>query len=259
VNNNISATNINFTSRCPQILDAQWVCRKVKSIPHLSPSHTCVSVKNYVDKNQYMYYALTNGKPAFSSKEIQMLRIIKWQQKVVDKINIARNFWRYGCKSDVKLIDSIINQFKYDKLGNCGEEAFMSAAILKMNGVKDPCVARLTVDGNLIDHSICVFNKDGSKFDGHYNKKTIIVDPWVGDADFATNMFVKYKNIYKDYIDKHLQPKSEINIKNPRHLDISDEEKFALILKYNDLRYPATIRDFMKSNRAKDNKKFYFN
>ena len=142
-------------------------------------------------------------------------------------------------------MNNVLGQFKHDKLGNCGEDAFMSAAILRINGLDNACTAGLKVDGQYFDHFVCVFNKDGSTFNGKPNKNTIIIDPWVGMADFASNMFQKYKNVFNKFL-IGINPQSEISFRDVDEIKISGLERFVLTMKHPELRYSNSTREFMQ-------------
>ena len=92
------------------------------------------------------------------------------------------------------------------------ETAGAAEIALKMNGVKNSYTANLSYNGNMLDHSVCVFNKDGSEFTGVVNNKTIIVDPWAGFADFANNAFVRYKNMFATHLGISGEGKFKIEI-----------------------------------------------
>ena len=111
---------------------------------------------------------------------------------VLYRVNAARNknydiFGRPNIQNMLDLLE------KY-RVGNCMEDANAAALILKMNGIKNVYTAILTSGNEKVDHMVCVFNKDGSKFSGKIKNSTIIIDPWARKADFAKNMMIYYKN-----------------------------------------------------------------
>lgn len=237
-------SNINFTSRCAQIRDAQWVCRKVNSYSHISPSYINKSFQRIA---RPYYDAFKRGENVYKTPAgLRIFYISEWLDKLIENFRMIRILRNIGCKSDYGRVNRFLAQLKFDKMGNCGEKSFIAAAILKTNGIKDACIANLKIDNKKIDHSVCIFNSDNSPFDGIIGKNTIIVDPWVGDADFAHNMFVKYKNQYRYLINKDINSKSKMDILIPRHLYLSDTQKLALAIENPDFIYPAKSRDFMK-------------
>lgn len=123
----------------------------------------------------------------------------------------------------------------------------LAQSILKLNGVENAYVAGLRVDDAPIDHCVCVFNKDGSVFDGTVNKNTIIIDPWFGGgADFAANMFVKYKNMAAKFFTS-IHNDSKITFRDIHDFYISGTERLLLQLKHNNFVYHSKdySREFM--------------
>lgn len=241
MNINSQNNNISYTGRCPQIKDAQWVCRTVRSAyPHIALTKIAPVIKRYRDSFSSLQ---VEGTPKKENPAI--LRILKRQKINIRKINTIREERRKEKMNDVRRVNHIIEQFKNDKLGNCGEDAFLSAAILKMNGVKNAYVAKLKTDKQNIDHAVCLFNKDGSVFDGKNCKNTIVVDSWLDCADFAANIFTKYKCMCKNLL-SGINDESQIGFRDVRQIDISGGEALILTLSHDKLRFPSLSREFMK-------------
>ena len=237
-----------FTSRCPEIRDAQWVCQKVKSFPHISSTKVTIPITNLAYKHPTLYGKFTKFPYADLFKipeEHKIVRIFEWQKRLVDKINRARDEWGVLRKGDFKTVGAILGQFKYNKLGNCGEDAFLSAAILKLNGIENAYTASLKIDKHSHDHAVCVFNRNDKPYSGKIERDTIIIDPWIGVADFATNVFQKYKDSFSKYF-VGLNQDSKISFDKIRRINISGEEEFLLTLKRPELLYPESNRCFMQ-------------
>lgn len=232
--------NISYTGRCPQVKDAQWVCRTVRSAyPHIALTKTDPVIKRYRDNFSSLQAA---GIPNKGISAI--LRILKQQKTNIRKINAIRADRRKEKMNDVCRVNHIIEQFKNDKLGNCGEDAFLSAAILKINGVGNAYVAKLKTDKQNIDHAVCLFNRDGSPIEETTGKNTIIIDSWLDYADFIPNVFVKYKNICKRFL-PGIYDDSKIGFRDVKPIDISGGEALILTLRHDKLRFPSLSRDFM--------------
>jgi len=240
MNINNQNQTISYTGRCPQIKDAQWVCRTVRSAyPHIALTKTAPVIKRYRDKFPSIHVE------DLQKKEISAILRISRRQKInIRKINAVRAERRKEKISDACRVNHIIEQFKNVKLGNCGEDAILSAAILKINGVENAYVAKLKTDKQNIDHTVCLFNKDGSPFDGKICKNTIIVDAWLDCADFAANIFTKYKCMCKNLL-SGINDDSKIGFRDVKRLDISGGEALILTLCHNKLRFPSFSRDFM--------------
>ena len=240
--------DISFTAKCQQIKDAQWVCKTAKSVyPHLSTTWIAGKIFKYQENNPELYDRFINKKSfehiiAKNNNEQNLLNLFTWHKYLVQKINILRDT---QLKNAQGKINHIIEQVKHHKLGNCGEDAIIAETILKLNGVKNACTSSLKIDGALVDHSVCVFNKDGSEFNGKVSKDTIIIDPWFGDADFASNMFVKYKNLANDYFFR-LHPRAKISLTNIKSHKLSGADKIVLSLNHEKFLFSSANRELMK-------------
>lgn len=243
--------NINFTSKCSQVKDAQWVCHVVSTaFPHISTTRLSAPMFKLKKENAEIYNDFINKNLSYEPKiynnyELKMLALFDWQNHLGQKLNRVRKKWQLGSKNSSNLVSNVIEQLKSDKIGNCGEDALLSEAILKINGIDNSYTAALCVNDSKIDHRVCVFNKDGAKFDGNVNKNTIIIDPWLGFADFAQNMFVKYKKFCNKYF-FNIKDNSKLSLTDVKSLDISGEELLLLTLKHDKLLFPGITKEFMR-------------
>lgn len=237
-----------FSSRCPEIRDAQWVCQKVKSFPHISSTKVTIPVTDLAYKHPDLYNKFTRFPyPDLFKKpeEHKIVRIFEWQKNLVKKMSHARDDWGVLRKGDFKTVGAILGQFKYNRLGNCGEDAFLSAAILRLNGIKNAYTASIKIDKYSQDHAVCAFNRSGKPYSGKIERDTIIIDPWIGVADFASNVFQKYKDSFSKYF-VGLNQDSKIFFDNIRKFNISGEEEFLLSIRRPELLYPESNRCFMQ-------------
>lgn len=238
-----------FSSRCPEIRDAQWVCQKVKSFPHISPSKVTVPIVGlaYKNPNVYKRFSKYPYPDLFNiPQEHKITRIFDWQRRIVQKINNARDEWTGKRRGDFRLFEAILGQIKYSKLGNCGEDAFLSATILKLNGVEHTYTATLKIDDLLHDHAVCAFNRNGQPFSGEIKRDTILIDPWIGIADFAANIIPKYKNLYSEFFNG-IKPDSKITFDRVKRINLNNNEQFLLKIEYPELLYHKTGRRFMRN------------
>ena len=259
----VSNKNQTFTSRSPQIRDAQWVCQKVRSLPHISTTHLKPILEKLEEKNPKIYERFisqtsVNRYIPRTPEEKNVVKFFSWHKNLVRKIGQVRENWRILGRDDYRRFDNVLGQFKYEKLGNCGEDAFLASSILKINGIDNACIAKMrvetayhdTTNGERIisewqDHVVCLFNRDGSRFDDKNLKKAIIIDPWIGDADFASNIFVKYKNIFNKFF-WGVRENSKIYFQKIDKVNFSDAELELLKRKHADLCYPKSSREFMQ-------------
>lgn len=234
-NNNTPYEKVSFSARCPQIRDAQWVCHVTQTVlPHHStskflplynrvcahskrilgfeaPAKSIISISAVLDdcmlskqdlkklpflkriKKQLKFFLL----PKEDKRKLKQLIAIR---KDIKALGIAR----YECMGEAPKIYQILRLLEEYKLGNCLEDASLAELILKMNGIKNAETVCLSDKRNLdicYDHAVCIFNKDGSPFEGNITKHTIIIDPWCGVADFAQNIKHYYNNMMQKYLE----------------------------------------------------------
>ena len=205
--------NINFNARCVQVRDADWVCQTIsQNFPHFSPTKQQTRIIKFLEQNKNnfifdkqpktlsdVYEILLNNKNCTNNNKIKtFLDSIKTTLTLfADKRMLAQTFMQGD-----KLYESLCMVENF-KLGNCSENAVLAEFILKLNNIHNACCAAMYKKkyNNFedLDHAICVFNRDGKPFDGNITKNTIIVDPWVGKADFAKNMERFYRDNFSNY------------------------------------------------------------
>lgn len=231
-----------FTARCPQIRDAQWVCHTVNTtLPHFSTSKFAPYFKKYIENSSYLNYPkltskhlffianlLNNSiltiydlKPlTFKEKTLKCFEFIFMPKKVKQQVIMLNKIRDVIYKvqqrrTELTLIENLYKKaliMLNNKIGNCYEDALSAELVLKINGINNAKTMALSQKDKILDHALCVFNKDGSNFDGKIKKgNTIIIDPWFGKADFAENMFIYYKNHAGKYIDMYKD--SELSLK----------------------------------------------
>ena len=205
--------NINFNARCVQIRDADWVCRAVsQNFPHFSTSKHQTRIIKFLEQNKNnfifdkqpkmlsdVYQILIDNKVSNCENKIKkfLFGIKKTLDFFADKRRLAN-----GIMYENKLFEALYLLENF-KLGNCSENAVLAEFVLKLNNIHNACCAAMYKKkyNNFqdLDHAICVFNRDGKPFDGNITKNTIIVDPWVGKADFAKNMERFYRDNFSNY------------------------------------------------------------
>jgi len=182
------SNSVNFKARCPEIKAGQDVCHILRttypnySISKLNKRIDVMHTKNYLVGEQYKKF------------------IRWWNCKREKKFDIMCDTLLH---SDYKLYEDTIKLVKQFKVADCGQAADLSAFILKLNGY-NATTANLKIknSGLDIDHAVCVFNKSNKPFE-KVTKDTIILDSWLGECDFATNILKKYKEQYNGYFKIH--------------------------------------------------------
>ena len=235
-------SNISFTARCPQIRKGEWVCHAVNTgLPHLSstkfnPLFIDFEMNNY---SLIKCFRTLGEEPRqlflkhCSPESKKVITIHNAIESLLNRVNSARMKFRKDFYDDNDRANRLLKQMKSTRIANCSETAGASEIALKMNGVKNSYTAFVSYNGKSLDHSVCIFNKDGSEFTGVVNNKTIIVDPWAGFADFANNAFIRYKNLFAEHLD--IKGKGKFGIEIPRQYNLSEKDIEALKQTYPQL------------------------
>ena len=212
---------LSFTSRVAPVRDAQWVCHAINTtFPHFSSTKFKPMFEHYVQKSISCYNTPASesieGLNCFINNYIKGINVSipekiknllyhsKYKNKIkilsaikrnIDEIGLLRKKNEEGKSQLEKTLDMVC----LNRRANCQENAMLAEFVLKLNGIKNAQTCNLfkkqvlPLEPGL--HSVCVFNLDGSPFNEKIiNNKTIIIDPWIGKADFANNMLNYYKN-----------------------------------------------------------------
>ena len=268
--------NPSFTAKCPQIRDGEWVCHKInEEFPHFSTSkfkpmfqkklrNVCGSwlvPKKPMSIEAILYdaCAITNvhcepthkgivkrvvqklAKPFMPKRTEKDYQVLG---KISDKIeelgqSRVRCMDLCGEENPVKVAIKMLKDYK---LGNCFENALIAELVMKMNGVENARTLYIK-NGKSVEHSVCAFNKDGSKLDKIVNNKTIIIDPWAQKTDYGNNMMVYLKNQFGNNLAIDKKSKLGYEIYEFARLNPSDIEK--LRAQYPSLVYNSSNRKFM--------------
>ena len=187
IKNNYNQTN--FYARNKEIKIADQIMRQAKNTyPAISTSKGYTySVVKKNPKNIYKCY----------KKYWELVKLRKQREELaaVDKIK------------------KILSDTQATHNGNCSEMATISQAAFITNGYKDVKLVKLKLNEEItqgnkitsesyeIDHIALIINA-GEKADLNnpktFNKKAIIVDPWVGFVDYIHNGLTKYDGIFMD-------------------------------------------------------------
>ena len=216
-------TNTNFTSRCIPVRAGQQACFVIaKELPHYSPSLVWYRV------NKTEKYAEKFNEVAQFAEEIMRYN--------------RRKHMAMGLNQYVRVLNSIKTVLT-GGVGNCNEVSDIAASILRRSGY-NAGVTGIKWNGSALDHMVCVFNRNNKPVD-KITRDTIIVDPWLGECDFAGNIFKKYKNEYAHIFGKDLKingkniQNGKFGITNVNYFNMTELESNMIELKYPQLRIPA--------------------
>ncbi|MBR1461302.1 hypothetical protein IJ596_06700 [bacterium] len=282
--------NIHFQSRCVEIRDCEWVIRTFyRELPHFSQTKFKPLVVKYYNREKALldakkppkfslkalmkadfYSKILHPKDFFKNFKIKPLiekylklpqtkaEENKFYEKIVNlnmllkRIDGKRLLLYHGEGNEN--IYTILHIIKDYKLGNCFEEAKVMELIMRLNGIKNICTALPYSGANELDHLVCVFNRDGTKFDGKITNSTIIIDPWIQKADFAHNIFKYYKNVIAQNmcaVDSltgsriPFNPNDKITLKPHEELKLTYADIEALKIEFPNLIFRNKKREFM--------------
>lgn len=210
---NIQNNSITFTSRTKEIRMGYDVCHKInQELTHQSPTKLYCMCEN-VGKRI--------GNSSRYSPERRVYRNgYRGYEQVSKKLNLMRALEKYSVDVSTPYLKAknVISQFKEYKVANCAENADVAAIILKMNGIDNACSAA----PENIDHVFCVFNRDGSRFNGKVTRDTIIVDPLASIVDFASSALKRMK--YTLSYCKEIKPHSSNSLTDIREINLSNSD-----------------------------------
>ena len=252
-----------FTARCPQVRDADWVCRVINhTFPHFSSSKQQVRIINLLKRNRSaikyettpktltdVYEILEKFKP--KDKTSKLSKQLKTIKDILERYAIKRFSAECHMGHGNKIFESLhlMENFKF---GNCSECAMIAELILKMNGIHNACCATLNkglqrspiTEWKDLDHLICVFNKDGSVFNGRITPQTIFIDPWVNKAGFAKDMERFYRNEFSHFF--QLDPDEVFKYEPAYIVDVTDFTMAKIKSKYPPFLFKNPNRKFMQ-------------
>lgn len=206
--------NQTFTARCPQVRDADWVCRVINhTMPHFSSTKHQPRITRYLKANNDVLKCDKELKTMSDIYDfIDDIEFTEGHDKLQDTVMaIKRMIRRVAYKrldAEEKVGNGTFNDNLYgslwlmtqERIGNCTENAILAELVMKMNGVQNACCAILnkgpinSKNAEPLDHLVCIVNRDKSSLQGQVTRKTIIVDPWLGKAGFAKDMERFYRN-----------------------------------------------------------------
>ena len=144
---------VNFSARCPQVRDADWVCRVIThSLPHYSTTKQQPRIINFLKKNRSIIKYDETPKTLVDVYKIIVNTKLEPKYKNIERklASICRTITELGTRrlatecviGQKKLYDSLFLTEVYG-LGNCVENAAIAELILKMNNIQNACCASL--------------------------------------------------------------------------------------------------------------------
>lgn len=178
----------NFTSRNPSVRQADRICRMVNSqFPAISTSKLSKKIGNSPKYKKFYSYIFDLSH--------------KINSKVRDKVALVKNDIIARYKKIAELVQK-------ERLANCDEYTRLASLICSANNIKSqPLIVKYLSNKNLdvkpCNHvALALIPEDELIVDERMSnlKDVIIIDPWLGIADYAPNVALKYKNIFPEYL-----------------------------------------------------------
>lgn len=224
--NPISNPYMNFTGSHKLIKDADKLCRFIsKEFPAISPTRL-LSFQSLNKDRKFVNY--------FGLKVLQnrWARDDAWDLfKPDETLDFYRRF--------------VENMKKYKNI-NCDDYTKLAQVILKVNNVDSVKAILLRSDLKKLDHAVLLVNAPKSNFSIFYKNKDlkniIVIDPWLGFADYANNAVVRYNSEFSSFL--------ELDKYVPIHFDVnSNPEVSQKTIDYMKKTYPQFImkKGFMKT------------
>lgn len=196
---------ISFKSRNSAIRQADRITRCVSSIyPHISESRLNISIDRLIKQNSE------------NQKKCYQLSGLKFKNST--KLDNLRYRGGFG----IEQFRIVISNLKEHKIGNCYEESVLAHIIGKINGLKNIYPASIYYkqkSTNLkkeFDHAVAIITDKPFEKDHRYqfkNKDAIIVDPWLGITEFASDYFTRLKTQFKGMFSNKVQDSKEFYLK----------------------------------------------
>ncbi|MBO7671840.1 hypothetical protein J6S88_00370 [bacterium] len=227
-------SNITFTARCRSIETARTACRKISlySTTKKQPFISELQVTN-VEAMEF-FEDLRNNYSNFERRGGRIANILTAYLDCSDLLGSNRR--TAGKKLNFQSAKKLLDYVSSVHFGNCGESAESVALILKMNGIEDVYIATVKNGEKEVNHEICIFNRDGSPFDGTIkNNQTIIVDAWSGIVDFANTALKDIKSLCSKHFNLNKNHDLKVDTKHIARFELNDTELSTLKRRYPQL------------------------
>lgn len=144
--------------------------------------------------------------PAVSSTKIETFESTATQPKYIQycKIKQKQNMairddaWRLFKPSEpLDFYKRFVENMKKYKNINCADYTKLAELILAANNIKAVKAKIMTQHLKNLDHAVLVVHPPGQNFIAYKNKdlqKMIIIDPWLGFADYGNNAVIRYNS-----------------------------------------------------------------
>lgn len=149
--------------------------------------------------------------PAISGTRVETMaaakedRFVKYcKMKLAQNRAIRDDAWKLFTPSEpLYFYQRFVENMKKYKNINCADYTKLAQLILASNNIKAVKAKLLTQHLKNLDHAVLIVNPPGNNFVAYKNKnleKMIIIDPWLGFADYGHNAVVRYNSEFSKYL-----------------------------------------------------------
>lgn len=205
----IDSYDVNFKAKNPMLLKADRICRMVNTeFPSVSSSSLiprCTkTIQDKVERFGKKIPKIENGSRPDSRYNKMYYLFLRTDNKIKEKVRTPF-FDAVGAVRENKVLTDAV---KKHHCANCAELTRLANLICAVNGIKAQPIGMFECDSkdriiSSIDHVALAIPLKEKSFE--YDKMSklkdvIIIDPWLGIADFAQNAAMKYQNIFRKYL-----------------------------------------------------------
>ncbi len=150
--------------------------------------------------------------PAISGTRVETMkfanhdeRFIKfYKKKQAQNMAIRDDAWKFFNTSEtLYFYQRFIQNMKKYKNINCADYTKLAELILAVNGIKTVKARIMTQSLKQLDHGVLIVRPPGNNFLVYKNKdlkNMIVIDPWLGFADYASNAVVRYNSEFAKFL-----------------------------------------------------------
>ena len=205
----IDSCSINFKSRNPAVIKADKICRMVNTeFPSVSSSSIIPRcTRTILDKAR----RFGERPPKIENGDRPDDRYNKMYYLFMRTDNSLRKLVRepfletVGTVSEHKVLTEAVKKHHF---ANCAELTRLANLICAVNGIKAQPIEMVACDSkdqvvSFIDHVALAVPLKENALDWNKMSKlkdVIIIDPWLGIADFAQNAAMQYQNMFRKYL-----------------------------------------------------------
>ena len=144
--------------------------------------------------------------PAISGTKVETFPLAQSQDRFIrfykrkqyENRAIRDDAWKlYKTSEPLDFYKRFVENMKKYKNINCADYTKLAELILAANGIKAVKAKIMTGHLKNLDHAVLIVNPSAKNFIAYKNQdlqKIIVIDPWLGFADYGSNAIVRYNS-----------------------------------------------------------------